>query len=178
MASRRTVIGASGSMLFGSVLSGCLSDSDTLLAELLQVKGISVRWKHENRTYSDQILQLHSDDEGEVTGQVATEYDQMVSSPTDVTVSKEMQEMLESEFNDVRYVIGVCGDDIGDGEYGCRNAPTPREDFNSVQFGDRADVKIDNNLIDVKDVESGDVEDWNTDISEFEWSERNAEHGQ
>ncbi|MCU4925333.1 hypothetical protein OB905_04935 [Halobacteria archaeon AArc-dxtr1] len=178
MVSRRKVIGVSGSALLGSALAGCLSDSDTLSAELLQLKGISVRWRHESRTYSDQLLRLYSDGESEITGQVATEYDHIVSSLTEAVVSEEIHETLESEFEDVRYVIGVCGDDFGDDDHGCRNAPTSREDFNSVQFGDRADVKIDNNLIDVQDIESGDVEDWDTDINEFEWSERHAEHGQ
>ncbi|MCU4925431.1 hypothetical protein OB905_05435 [Halobacteria archaeon AArc-dxtr1] len=178
MVSRRTVISSSGSVVFGSVLAGCLSDSDTLSAELLQLKGISVRWEHENRTYSDQLLQLHSDGESEITGQVTTEHHHIVYSPTEVTISEEIHETLESEFEDVRYAIGVCGDEIGDDGYDCRNAPTSREDFNSVQFGDRADVTIDNNQIDVQDVESSNVEDWDTDISEFGWSERHAEHGQ
>ena len=178
MVSRRKVIAVSGSVLLGSALAGCLSDSDTISADLLQIKAITVEWRHENRSYSNQILQLHSDGESEVTGQVATEYHHIVSSPTEVTVSDEIQETLESEFEDVRYVIGVCGDEFNsDDDYGCRNAPTPREDFNSVQFGDQPNVEIRNNLIDVQDVKTGEIEDWNTDISEFEWSERHAEHG-
>ncbi|MFC7216306.1 hypothetical protein ACFQO4_19800 [Saliphagus sp. GCM10025334] len=182
MISRRELIGISGSALVSSTLAGCLSDSDTVSADLLQIKAITVRWRHENHSYSDHILRLFSDGESEITGLVATEYGNVVSSPVEVTVSDEFHETLEGEFETVRYAIGVCGDGFSSDadNHGCLNAPTSREDFNSVQFGDQSEVEVadNHNHIDVQDVKRGDVEDWDTDISEFEWSERHAEHGQ
>lgn len=179
MVSRRNLLGISGTALAGSTLAGCFSDSDAVSVDSLSAKAITVAWRHENRSYSDQILQLHSDGESEVTGQVATEYDHIVSSPTEITVSEEVHEELQREFETVRYVLGVCGEEFeSDDDLDCQNSTTSREDFDSVQFGDRAEVQITNDHIDIRDVESGNVEGWGTDIDTFEWTGRHAKHGQ
>lgn len=171
MPSRRAVLGSSGVILF-SGLPGCPSGTDSLSAELLQLKAISVKWRYEGRSYRDQILQLLFDGERGVTGRVASEYSEVVSSPDDVAASEAVHAELRSDFEEVDYALGFCGSDFGtDDEFGCRNETTSREDFNAVQFGDRAEVKLADNRFRVLDVQEENVQNWDTDISEFEWTE-------
>ncbi|WP_440763240.1 hypothetical protein [Natronorubrum sp. DTA7] len=179
MPSRRELLGIAGSVAVGCTLAGCLSDLDLVSAELVQLQAVTVEWRHEGRTYSDQLLQLHFDGAREITGRVAAEYTQLVSSPGEITVSEAVRDELEREFRDVRYGIGLCGEDLGsDDEYGCRNAPTSREDFNTIQFGDQAEATIADNRITLQEINDNDIDDWTVDISEFDWDDLHAGHGQ
>ena len=173
MPSRRTLLAATGGAV-ASGIAGCLSRLNVKSAEVLQLKAISVRWRHGGTTYNDQILKLLRE-EDRITGRVAVEYAGAVDTVPDVTVSDDLHERLEAEFDSVRYVLGLCGDDFDrDDEYGCRNTGTSRADFNRVQFGDRADVALRDDRFDVREVRDGNDRDWNVDIYEFEWRERRS----
>ncbi|RKD97568.1 hypothetical protein [Halopiger aswanensis] len=175
MPSRRTLLAATGSAV-ASGIAGCLSRGDVKSAELLQLKAISVRWRYGGTTYSDQILDLRHREGNRITGRVAAEYAGAIDSLPAVTVSDDHHERLEAEFETVRYVLGLCGDDFDrDGEYGCRNTGTARADFNRVQFGDRADVVLRDDRFDVQEVHEGDDREWSVDIDEFEWRKDRAE---
>ncbi|MCL9817284.1 hypothetical protein [Natronocalculus amylovorans] len=177
MPSRRKLLSISGIVVVGSTLAGCLSN--TVSAESVQSKTVTVEWDYEGQSYRGHILRVLSDGESEITGRVAAEYSQLVSSPDTVTVSEEVRDELEQEFADVSYGVGICGEDLGsDDDFGCRNAPTDREDFNTLQFGDQAEAEIVNNHITIHDVEEGDINGWSVDISEFDWSDKHAGHGQ
>ncbi|WP_265110888.1 hypothetical protein [Halosolutus halophilus] len=170
---RRKFLASSGAGLIGVGVAGCLSGTNTLSAEWLQLKAISVEWTHSGRAYQDQILQLMSDGEDELRGRVASEYNGVISSPSEVTASEDFHDDLQFDFEAIKYVVGFCGSDFdSDDEFGCLNTGTPREDFNAVQFGDQADVEVRDNQFHIHDVQSGGISEWNTDINEFEWSEK------
>lgn len=158
---------------------GCLSSINTISAESTQLKAITVEWQYDGHSYRDQVVQLLSDGESEITGRVATEYNRAVSSPSEITVSKELHDQLELDFGNIWYSVGFCGGefDTSDGDFGCRNEDASRADFDSVQFGDQAEVTISGDQFHVHQVSSGDIQDWDTDIREYEWSDLRSEHG-
>ncbi|MDJ1434844.1 hypothetical protein [Halostagnicola sp. A-GB9-2] len=173
MPSRRKFLSSSGAALVGTGIAGCLSGKNTRSAEWLQLKAISVKWSRDGRSYSDQILQLMSDGEDEIRGTVASEYNDVISSPSEVTASGSFHNDLQFDFEAIKYVVGFCGSDFSsDDESGCLNTRTSREDFNAVQFGDQADVEVTDNQFHIHDVQSESISEWDTDISRFELSEK------
>lgn len=88
---------------------------------------------------------------------------------------------MEREFETVEYTVGFCGDEFdSDDDFGCRNTGISRADFNAVQFGNRAEVRIDDetfHLEDVEDDEGASGREWVTDINDVDWTERHAEKG-
>lgn len=172
---RRKFLASSGAGLVGIGIAGCLSGTNTRSAEWLQLKAISVKWSRDGRSYSDQILQLMSNEEDEIRGTVASEYNDVISSPADVTASRSFHNDLQFDFETIEYVVGFCGSDFSsDDESGCLNTGTSQEDFNAVQFGDRADVEVTDNQFHIHAVQSKSISEWDTDISEFEWSEKHG----
>lgn len=181
MPSRRALLVTSSAVLPATAIGGCLSMTDTLSAELLQLKAITVTWTHDGRSYRDQLLQLHSDGESEITGSVVREYSQLASQPSEITVSRDVHDELEREFETVKYIVGFCGDEFdSDDDFGCRNTGISRADFNAVQFGNRAEVTVDDgtfHLEEVTDDEGASGRGWETDINDVDWTERHAEKG-
>ena len=173
MPSRRSVLASSGVVLAGVGFAGCLSEQSTVSAEVVQLKSVRVEWERDGRSSAGSVVQLVSEGETEITGQVATDGSGLVSSPTDVTVSEAHHDRLTTTYDRVRYVVGLCGDELGsDDGFGCLNADASREDFNDVQFGDRADVEVRDGAFVVHEVERGDVTEWDADVREFEWDDR------
>ncbi|WP_226039331.1 hypothetical protein [Natrinema sp. DC36] len=53
MPSRRALLATSSTVLSATATGGCLSTTDTLSAELLQLKAITVTRTHDGRSYRD-----------------------------------------------------------------------------------------------------------------------------
>ncbi|WP_247002472.1 hypothetical protein [Halosolutus gelatinilyticus] len=178
---RRALLAATCGVLPTVGGAGCLSRLTTrsLFAEYLQLKAVSVRWTRDGRSRRDEPLKLLSDGKSEIRGTVASEYAQLASAPADVTVSESVHDRLAREFDGVRYVVGFCGEDFGSPDaHGCRNTGISRDDFNRVQFGDRAEVRLVDDTFRLEDVEEGDrerVREWETDVREYDWEKRRAD---
>ena len=100
-----------------------------------------------------------------------------VQSPTDIVVSKATLERLSARF-DVKYLIRVCGADFSqEGTQGCSNRWTGRDDFNSVQLGDRAEVRVTGDNFDVIDVYKDADTVQSVDVHTFDFAEHHKDDG-
>lgn len=182
-ATRRALLRTAGTLLPAVGLAGCTftSGPDTRSAEYLQLKAVTVSWRRDGRSYEDQLFKLLSDGESEIRGDVASEYAELTSPPTEITVSEDVHDELERAFETVRYGVGFCGDEFGTGDgHGCLNTGISRADFNRVQFGDRAEVTVVDNAFRIESVEEGDraaVREWGSDVREYDWTERHSGRG-
>ncbi|WP_135302267.1 hypothetical protein [Haloarcula amylovorans] len=172
MISRRAVL-ASGVGLCSS-LSGCLTNLEIAKTGYLQFKIVEVEWRHDGERYRDNIFYAGYDGETKPDCRVAEEYQTIAASVADVQITDELIDRLESTFDDVRYVIGFCW---ANGE--CRNPTATREEFNRVQFGDRAEIVFDHpglHIIDVYEDEQATLAGWD-ELNTVDFSSRHAEHG-
>ena len=86
---------------------------------------------------------------------VAERWADRFSQPDQLHVSTALHELLQKEYEEFSYVIGVCSEDwSGGGEsVGCYTAPTSRDDFNRAQVGDRVRARYSNSTIEIHSVE-------------------------
>lgn len=173
MVPRRTVL-ASAAAGLGATLGGCLTDLGLARTGYLQFKFVEVEWRHDGDRYRDDVLYAAYDGESRPRCRVAEEYRSLADSVEDVRVTDRLVDRLESQFADVRYVLGFCW---ADGE--CRNPTATRAEFNRVQFGDRAEVRFDHpgvRIIDVYEDAQADLDRWD-EVNTVDFSELHADHG-
>ena len=178
MPSRRRFLAAATGLGAATSSSGCLTDLGLAESGYLQVKGVSVTWRHRGRLWEDEILLATSDGKSELRVRVAEEYATIVDAPDDLRVSEAMARRLKSEYTSVTYVAGFCWDDP-DG-HTCRNSRASRTTFNRVQFGDRAEVVFhvpDVEVVSVYEGAQGDPDRWERDVSTFEFEARHDGNG-
>lgn len=174
MVSRRTLLGATGAGAFGA-LGGCLARVGLAKTGYLQNKIVVVEWRVGNRNQSAEVLYLGSDGESEIGGRVAESYRDTVDGLAHVTVSDDDVTHLRRRFDSVRYVIGFCGHGFDPSRTnGCLTTSSSRKDFNRVQFGDRAEVRVTKNRFHVLDVcegARGDPSTWTKELHTFDFDE-------
>lgn len=177
MPSRRRYLAAAAG-LAAAPLSGCLVDRARAETGYLQVKAVSVSWRHDGRLWEDEIFLATLDGESELRCQVAGEYAAMADDPTEIRVGGETQRRIERDFLDVTYVTGFCWSD--DDGHTCRMPRATRTAFNRVQFGDRADVVFrspDVEILEVHEGAHGDPRKWETEVRTFDFGARHEDDG-
>lgn len=178
MPSRRRFLATAAGFGATASSSGCLTDLGLAESGYLQVKGVSVTWRHRGRRWEDEVLAARSDGESELRCRVAEAYASIVGSPTEIRVTEEVERRLDRNFVDVIYVAGFCWSDE-DG-HTCRNSQASRATFNRVQFGDRAEVVFDSPHVEVLDVyegTQGDPHRWEADVTTFDFGALHDDHG-
>jgi len=184
MPTRRTLIKHAAAAVSATSIAGCASDGTS--ADTTSYQAIQVQWSDLNRSYRDEILRLsHTPAEGRIDGRYATEFDAAVDLPT-ITVSDDLHDRLETEFESVQYLAQFCGpafdepeDEYDFSDEGCTRIGTvSRSDFNAVQFGDDATVSVSDDRLEVESVEDGGPRDWNYDVTTYSWDEHHADAGQ
>ena len=174
MVSRRRFLAGVG--VVGSAgLSGCLTRAGVAETGFLSYKGIEVAWESHGRPVSADLLWAWSDGRERIFGWVAAEYRSLVGSPTAIQVSEAGYERLRDEFVDVRFElgfsrIGATDHDLLEGDW--YTARAPRRGFNSVQFGDRAEVVFEFprvHLVDVYDGAQGDPDGWTQQLGTMDF---------
>lgn len=178
MPSRRHFLAAATGLPAATSLAGCLSDFGLTRSGYLQLKGVSVAWRHSGRRFRDEVLFATADGESRLRGRIAREYASIVDAPRDVRVSESLAGRLRREFVEVGYVLGFCWN--GSDGHTCRNARTSRGSFNRVQFGDRAEVVFESPGVEVVDVyerAQGDPAEWEVEVTRFGFAERHADDG-
>ena len=181
MVSRREVLTTSGAALASTGIAGCgRLDLGSAKTGYLQLKIVALRWGHDGRTYLDQPLRVLFGGDGE---RIDVRYDpdflgDAVGAPKDIVVSENRQRELGGRF-EVKYMLGFCGEDFAndDERVGCRNAWTSRDDFNRVQFGDRAEVGLSNEQFEVHSVSENEVRTDGADVTTFDFADRHEDHG-
>lgn len=172
MVPRRAVLAVAAGL--GGSLGGCLTDVGLAKTGYLQFKILQVEWTHDGKRYRDEILYAAYDGETQPWCRVAEEYRSLADSVTDVRVTDDLLERLESTFAAVRYVIGFCW---ADGE--CRNPTATRAEFNRVQFDDRAEVRFDHpgvHILDVHEDAQATIDGWE-EVNTIDFSALHADHG-
>jgi hypothetical protein len=116
----------------------------------VQVKAVLGR---RNGTTRDVIQVQLGDPEskGVIDGVVRDRWADRFEDPKRPTVPAALHEDLESYYEDVTYLVGVCSDDWPD-TY-CNNAQADREDFNRVQVYDRVRAAMEDSEIEIYGVE-------------------------
>ncbi|WP_266080814.1 hypothetical protein [Haladaptatus caseinilyticus] len=179
MISRRQVLGTMGVTLTAGGFGSCLSHLGVAKTGYIQAKVVSLEWKYNGQQYVDEPLNIMFD---RAQGDIVGSYDpdmvgDSVHSPTNIVVSKATRNRLATRFN-VDYLIRVCGTDFSkEGSWGCSNRWTSREDFNRVQLGDRAEVRVSGDDFDVIDVYKNAATVNSVDIRTFDFAELHKEHG-
>ncbi|WP_227380382.1 hypothetical protein [Haladaptatus halobius] len=179
MISRRQMLGTIGVALTTESLGSCLSQLGVAKTGYIQVKAVSLEWKYNGQRYVDEPLNIVFD---RVQGDIVGSYDpdllgESVHSPTKIVVSKAARNRLATRFN-VNYLIRVCGTEFSKkGSQGCSNRWTSREDFNRVQLGDRAEVRVSGDDFDVIDVYKNAATVNSVNIRTFDFAELHKEHG-
>lgn len=172
MPRRRAVLASA--VVYSVSLDGCLTELGFAKTGYLQFKIVEVEWRHNGDRYRDDIFYASYDGETQPWCRVAEEYQSLADSVEDVRVTDELVDRLESQFTDVRYVLGFCW---ADGE--CRNPTTTRGEFTRVQFGDRAEVQFDHPGVQIIDVYRGaqaDLDRWE-EVNTVDFSELHADDG-
>ena len=181
MVSRRGILATSCAALASGGIAGC-SRADLGLAKTgyLQLKTVTLRWDHDNRTYESQPLQLLFGGDGDrIDGRYDPDFvGDVVNAPDDVVVGEDRHSKLENWF-EVNYRLGFCGEDFADDDerIGCRNTRTGRDDFNRVQFGDRAEVGLSNDRFEVHSVSEDEVRTDGAEVTTFDFAELHDDHG-
>lgn len=178
MPSRRRFLAAAAGVGLATPLSGCLVHRARAETGYLQVKAVSVSWRHDGRRWEDEVLLATTDGESELQCRVAREYAAMVDDPAEIRVTGEMERRLERDFLDVAYVTGFCWSDAG--THTCRNPQASRATFNGVQFGDRADVVFRSpgvELLGVYEGAQGDPGEWETEVRTFDFAALHEDDG-
>lgn len=178
MPSRRRFLASSLSLGLAASLAGCLTDLGLAKTGYLHVKVVDVAWQHRGRQWQDEILWAVSDGRSHLDFRVASEYEEIVESPTDVRVAEELEQQLLGDFSEVVYVTGFCWPDSG--RLTCRNPQASRETFNRVQFDDEAEFVFDSpgvHVVDVYEGVRGDPTEWEIEYETFDFGEMHAENG-
>ena len=178
MSSRRRFLAAAAGLPATTAIAGCLTDLGLAESGYLQLKGVSVTWRHDGRRYRDEVFRATADGESELRGRVAREYAEIVDAPRDVRVTGTLARRIDRDFESVTYLVGFCWD--GSDGHTCRNSRASRAAFNRVQFGDRAEVVFGSPGVDVVDVyerAQGDPAAWETDVRTFDFGDRHADDG-
>jgi len=181
MVSRREILATSCAALASAGIAGC-SRADLGLAKTgyLQLKTVTLRWGHDGRTYQDRPLWLLFGGDGD---RIDGRYDpdflvDAVGAPDDVVVGEDRHRELGGRF-EVKYGLGFCGEDFADDDerIGCRNTWTSRDDFNRVQFGDRAEVGLSNDRFEVHSVSEDEVRTDGAEVTTFDFADLHEDHG-
>lgn len=158
MPSRRAFLATTtAAVAVGAASAGCVGgvfESGT--EAYLQFKAVSVSWQRDNETYRSEVLDVaHHVDEGTVEGYYDPEYAANAVQPaTRIAVGESLHDRLTREFDDVRYVLGACGDGFGDGDtVGCLNQRAGREDFDAAPLTARVTLADRNDQFDVLDAD-------------------------
>jgi len=116
----------------------------------VQVKAVQGR---RNGTTRDVIQVQLGDPEskGVIDGFVRDRWADRFEDPKRPTVSATLHEDLESYYEAVTYIVGVCSDDWPDSY--CNNVSADREDFNQVQVYDRVRAAMEDSDIEIYGVE-------------------------
>lgn len=143
-----------------------------MFAHRLGSKSITVSWSYGGEGWIDDLVHIVSVDRS-LEGHIATECREMMSPSFELAVSNDFHDELQAEFETVRYVVELCGDEF-ETDRNCRRLSVSREDFNAVQFGDETEVELleSENMFRVHEVHSGTTPDWESDIKEFTWIDR------
>lgn len=178
MPSRRSVLAAlaAGGTVGG--LGGCVSWLTPSRSGYVQLKGISLTWEYDGRTYVNEPLKLLFDpEEGTARGRQDPDYvGSTVGAPDDVVVPDPVAETLSAWF-DVEYVVGVCGENFADGSYGCLNRQAGLTDFNRVQLTDRASIVNRDDRMDVVGISGDAYEVEDSRIRTFDFAKGHEDDG-
>lgn len=161
-----------------SSTAGCLTRVGLAKNAYLQLLAVTVSWQHDGTRYQDQVLQATSDGASEIRVRMAAEHADDFGASLDSSVGDALHEHLERRFEVVTYLAGFCWQ--ADGSQPCRNARVDRGDFNELAFGDRAEIRPQDDHIDVLDIypgAQGDADDWAVEVIEFDFEELHADHG-
>jgi len=181
MVSRREILATSCAALASAGIAGC-SRADLGLAETgyLQLKVVTLRWDHDGRTYESRPLWLLFGGDGDrIDGRYDPDFvGDVVNAPDDVVVGENRHRELGGRF-EVKYGLGFCGEDFADDDerIGCRNTWTSRDDFNRVQFGDRAEVGLSNDRFEVHSVSEDEVRTDGAEVTTFDFADLHEDHG-
>jgi hypothetical protein len=181
LVSRREVLATSCAALASTGIAGCSRlDPGPAKTGYLQLKTVTLRWGHDGRTYEDQPLRVLFGGDGE---RIDARYDpdflgDAVSAPDDIIVGENLHRELGGRF-EVNYLLGFCGEDFtnDDERIGCRNTRTSRDDFNRVQFGDRAEVGLSDERFEVQSVSEDEVPTDGAAVTTFDFADLHEDHG-
>lgn len=147
MPSRRALLAAIGAGAATS-LAGC--NEPMTATGFVQVK--AVKGRRDGTTRDVIQVQLgEPESKGAIDAVVRDRWADRFDDPEHPTVSAALHDDLESYYEDVTYLAGVCSDDWPD-TY-CNNASTDREDFNRVQVYDRVRAAMDESEIEIYGVD-------------------------
>lgn len=161
-----------------SATAGCLTRLGLAKTGSLQLLAVSVTWQHDGRHYRDEVYRAHSDGRSEVTVHVDETYADDFGDPIAPQTPDGVYEDLDRRFDEVVSLAGFCWRD-GD-EQSCRNARVDRAAFDSLSFGDRAEIRPRERDIQVLDVYTGaqgDPATWDVTVNEFDFTELHADDG-
>ncbi|WP_231188739.1 hypothetical protein [Haladaptatus sp. DYF46] len=179
MPSRRRILAQSGVALTTSSLGSCLSKIGLAKTGHIQAKVVSLEWTFQGQRYEDQPLNIAFD---RSRGLIYGKYDpnivnEIIQSPTNIVVSKASLSQLSTRF-DVKYLIRICGADFSrGGSQGCSNRWTERGDFNNIQLGDRAEVRVTRDNFDIIDVYKDSDTVQSVDVRTFDFAELHKDDG-
>lgn len=180
---RRFLAAALGVATAGSVgSSGCLTAVGAAETGFLSYKGIDVEWEHRGRSTSATLCWAWSDGRERVFGWVAEGYEDVLAGPADLRVSEAVDARLRRAFRGVTYELGFSelGSDhdlLGGDWYVAR---TSRREFDSVRFGDRAEVLFRFPRVRVIDVyrgAQGDPREWSHEIGTMDFEALHRDRG-
>jgi hypothetical protein len=155
--SRRTFLATTtAAVTVGAASAGCVGGAfESGTEAYLQFKAVSVSWTEDDQWFKSEILDVaHRVDEGTVEGYYDPEYAANAVRPaTRIAVGESLHDRLTSEFDEVDYVLGACGEGFGDGNaVGCLNQRAGREDFDAAPLTGRVTLADRDDQFDVLDV--------------------------
>ena len=177
MPSRRAIL-AGASALGGSGGLGWLLTGGRLTTGEVVLKRIDVCWRYSGGArWNGYLLRslLGPGDQGVLT------YDPSyaggaVADPLGITVDAAMGDRLEREFQNVEYLVGVCGTAPGE-VCSFRSRRVDREAFNRVRLGGEATVAAVDDSLFVLDASDPAAAPTGVDVEEFDFDERHAARG-
>jgi hypothetical protein len=156
MPSRRTVLGTLGTVAVGGFAGYTWLNRAT---GYVQEKSIEVTYREDNQWYAESVITVSLGNPAGVGEPelhwLHDDWEGRFETPNTPAVSDALHEDLQREYEEVRYVVGVCSPEwkTDDSGIGCRNANATREDFNRVQVHDRVTASYDSPTLSIHDVD-------------------------
>lgn len=181
--SRRRFLASALGTVGLAAAGGCLTDLGVAETGFLAFKSVSVGWTHRGRPQSADLLWIWADGRGRLFGWYASEYAEIVRSPSDVRLGAETHRRLERDFAEVTLELGfarVGSTDLDLLETDWFKPMVSRADFDRVQFGDRAEVVFRfprARLVDVYEGAQGDPDGWDPNVRPMDFGGTYAHRG-
>ena len=154
MPSRRDVLASLSVAVAGGGLAGCSAFAS--VGGYVRRKVITGKRRTDGGLHDETIVSVglgKSSDEPMMD--VAERWADRFTHPDQLHVSTTLHELLQDEYEEFGYIIGVCSKDWSGGgdPSGCYTASTEREDFNRAQVGDRVQASYSDSSIRIHSVE-------------------------